>query len=34
MNKTGSVWKTDEIELIVEDYLYMLQMELSGARLN
>ena len=34
MNKAGSVWNTDEIKIIVEDYLAMLRMQLVGARFN
>ena len=30
----GTVWGNDEIEIIVEDYLEILQIELAGERLN
>ena len=34
MNVSGKVWRDDEIEIIVADYLYMLQLEMNGNDFN
>ncbi|MXZ29019.1 MAG: DUF3883 domain-containing protein [Gammaproteobacteria bacterium] len=34
MNKAGTPWNTDEIEIIVEDYLDMLHMEMQAQHFN